>query len=453
MLIRFVIENFLSFGAPAEFSVDATRELHLRERTYAGGPDELRLLPVAALFGPNASGKSNLFRALQVLQRLVVEGVRPGGAIPVSPFRLDPTLRNSPTRFSIEFLAEGHAYAYEIELTSEQVLKESLHAVKASGKTPLFDRRAGAAQPEFTFGKTLSEGQAQDGQFLRFVGMGTRSNDLFLHQALDRSIAALKPVFSWFTHTLMLLDPKTVYPALGFHMAARHDFQSFCSDSIQRIGAGIESLEPEVLSLQESQLPERLRELALQGVTDTEGVLLGTPEGERYSVSKVDGELQVARVVSFHPGTDGKRVRFEFAEESDGTQRFIDLLPALYELGRPRSNRVVFVDELDRSLHSGLTRTVIESYLRSWQPSQATQFLFTTHDATLLDQDLFRRDEVWLLEKTQRGETQIRSLSDYRLRSDKRLMRDYLQGRFGAVPPTSRLLIRRNVAQAAPRMD
>jgi hypothetical protein len=170
---------------------------------------------------------------------------------------------------------------------------------------------------------------------------------------------------------------------------------------------------------------------------------MGTRDGQRFSFSKVNGEVQVARVVSYHPGTDGERVRFEFSEESDGTQRFMDLLPALYNLGRPNHQQVVFVDELDRSLHSGLTRSVVESYLQNWQPGQTTQFLFTSHDATLLDQDLFRRDEVWLLEKTDRGDTEIRSLGDYRVRTDKRLMKDYLQGRFGAVPRTRRLAMRR----------
>lgn len=443
MLIRLVIENFLSFGAPAEFSTEATRELHLRNRTYAAGPDGLRLLPVSVLFGANASGKSNLFRALQVLQQLVVEGVRPGASIPVSPFRLDPELRSAPTRLGIEFLAEGRVYGYDVELAADRVVSESLGLVRPSGRTSLFRRKAGPEQPSFDFSDALTGGRSEEEQFLSFVGKGTRNNDLFLHQALDRSVGSLKPAFEWFSHALMLLDPRTVYPALGFQMAARNDFRAFCTESVRRIGAGIESVEPEVVSLKDSQLPERLREMALRGVTDTEGMLLGTPEGDRFSVSKVHGELQVARVVSYHPGTNGQRVRFEFAEESDGTKRFIDLLPALYELGRPGSTRVVFVDELDRSFHSGLTRAVIESYLRSWQPGQATQFLFTSHDTTLLDQDLFRRDEVWLLEKTERGDTQIQSLGDFRLRTDKRLMKDYLQGRFGAIPRTRRLPIRR----------
>jgi len=307
----------------------------------------------------------------------------------------------------------------------------------------LFRRTLESDRPSFHFEDELTGGDPEQSQFLTFVGKGTRNNELFLHQALDRAVESLKPAFEWFSKILLLLDPRSVSPAMGFQLAAQDDFRSFFSDSVRRIGAGIESIEPEVLPVKDSNVPEHVREEAMRRLTDVDGVLMGTRDGQRFSFSKVNGEVQVARVVSYHPGTDGQRVRFEFSEESDGTQRFMDLLPALYHLGRPNHQQVVFVDELDRSLHSGLTRSVVESYLQNWQPGQTTQFLFTSHDATLLDQDLFRRDEVWLLEKTDRGDTEIRSLGDYRVRTDKRLMKDYLQGRFGAVPRTRRLAMRR----------
>lgn len=450
MLIRFSVENYLSFGARAEFSTVATREMHHRDRTYSAGPDGLRLLPVSVLFGPNASGKSNLFRALQFLRGLVVDGVRPEAAIPVTPFRLDPALRTAPSRFEIEFLSAGTAFAYEVTVTSSRVLEESLSRVRPSGKVLLFQRKADPDRPSFIFENELTGGDSKEWQFLAFVGMGTRSNELFLHQALDRAVESLKPAFEWFSKILLLLDPRSVSPAMVFQLAARDDFRSFCSDSVRRIGAGIESIEPEVLPIKDSTVPELVREEAMRRLTDVDGVLMGTRDGQRFSFSKVNGEVQVARVVSYHPGTDGERVCFEFSEESEGTQRFMDLLPALYNLGRPNHQQVVFVDELDRSLHSGLTRSVVESYLQNWLPGQTTQFLFTSHDATLLDQDLFRRDEVWLLEKTDRGDTEIRSLGDYRVRTDKRLMKDYLQGRFGAVPRTRRLAMRRPAFATTP---
>ena len=192
---------------------------------------------------------------------------------------------------------------------------------------------------------------------------------------------------------------------------------------------------PATLTLEEAAFPDVLKEQLRAQVTDTAGALLRTPNGQRYYVARIDGGIRVAKVVSFHTGSDGKPVRFEIPEESDGTQRFIDLLPVLHELGADMSEKVVFVDELDRSFHSGLTRTIIESFFFEWEPSSRAQLLFTTHDATLIDQELFRRDELWLVDKNAGGETELKNLSDYQVRSDKRLMKDYLLGRFGAIPP------------------
>ena len=195
MLIRFSVENYLSFGARAEFSTVATREMHHRDRTYSAGPDGLRLLPVSVLFGPNASGKSNLFRALQFLRGLVVDGVRPEAAIPVTPFRLDPAQRTAPSRFEIEFLSSGTAFAYDVTVTSARVLEESLSRVRPSGKVLLFRRTLESDRPSFHFEDELTGGDLEQSQFLNFVGKGTRNNELFLHQALDRAVESLKPAF------------------------------------------------------------------------------------------------------------------------------------------------------------------------------------------------------------------------------------------------------------------
>ncbi|MEI8108883.1 MAG: ATP/GTP-binding protein [Verrucomicrobiota bacterium] len=444
MLIRFTIENHLSFGKPAEFSTQATRELHHRARTFQTPIRGLRLLPITAIYGPNASGKSNLFKALKLVRDLVINGTRPGESTGAQPFRLDRARMGQPSRFEIEFLVGDKAFAYRFVATSQEVIEESLWELHVASKRLFFSRELGAAGSTYKFGP--ASGIADDEkerQFLEFVGKGTRTNQLFLHEALDRGVKQLNPVLDWFGRTLVLICPRSSSQSLELNLHEHQEFKNFCNHAVQRIDAGIESLDTEFASLGSAALSEEIKDMLRKQMTETENVFLRASDGQRYNAVMHEGEIQVAKIVSYHRGSDGKKVRFEIPEESEGTQRFIDLLPAFHDLGISGSEKVIFVDELDRSFHTRLTQTLIESYLAAWHDKSRTQLLFTTHDATPLDQDLFRRDEVALVEKSDEGETELQSLSDYRVRSDKRLMKDYLLGRYGAVPRTQTLRLRR----------
>jgi AAA15 family ATPase/GTPase len=139
--------------------------------------------------------------------------------------------------------------------------------------------------------------------------------------------------------------------------------------------------------------------------------------------------------VTFHRASNGKPIRFEISDESAGTQRLIDLLPAFHELLAGDSKKVFIIDELDRSLHTLLTRNLLESYLASRHKESRGQLIFTTHDGLLLDQDLFRRDEFWFIDKDETGASSLTSLSDFKdIRRDKDIRKSYLLGRFGGIP-------------------
>jgi AAA15 family ATPase/GTPase len=440
MLIRFSIENYLSFGKSAEFTAQATREMHHRDRTFKSPIAGLRLLPISAIYGPNAAGKSNLVKALRVVQELVIDGTRPGQDIPVHPFRLDDARIGQPSRFRVEFLADDKAFAYQFAATSREVVEESLHELRPTTSRLVFSRPPAGSECPYQFGPASgTEGDAKEQQFLEFVGKGTRGNQLFLHEALDRDVKQLGPVLAWFARTLMLIGPRSTPQVLALKMHLREEFRTFCNRVIRRLGAGIDDLGTELLSLENVPLSDDQKEKLRKEVTETTSALIVGPDGQRYSALMQDGEIRIAKLVSFHRSRKGDPVRFEIPEESDGTQRFIDLLPALYELGASSYGKVVFIDELDHSLHTLLTRTLLESYLDARDEKARSQLFFTTHDATLLDEDLFRRDEVTLVEKNDDGETEIKALSDYSVRSDKRLMKDYLLGRYGGIPETRTL--------------
>ena len=152
-------------------------------------------------------------------------------------------------------------------------------------------------------------------------------------------------------------------------------------------------------------------------------------------VSIEDGELVARRLTTIHQGRDGQEIQFEMSQESDGSLRVIDLLPAFMDLADARTDRVYVIDEIDRSLHSLLVRQLLELFLESCSASTRSQLLFTTHDLLTMDQDLLRRDEMWVMERNLYGESALISFNEYKgIRSDKDIRKSYLQGRLGGVP-------------------
>jgi uncharacterized protein len=205
-----------------------------------------------------------------------------------------------------------------------------------------------------------------------------------------------------------------------------------------------------VISWESVDLPKDLKAKLESDCRDGESLLLRSSDGHRLSISREKGELKVTQIVSYHqPVGATEPVVFDISDESDGTQRIVDLMSAFHQLSNADKEFVVFIDELDRSLHSRLTRALVESYLTCRPAEARTQLLFTTHDATLMDPELFRRDEIWVIDKNDKGESELASLGEFKLRSDKRLMKDYLMGRFGGVPNVHRLPLRPSAATIA----
>jgi AAA15 family ATPase/GTPase len=153
------------------------------------------------------------------------------------------------------------------------------------------------------------------------------------------------------------------------------------------------------------------------------------------ALSRRDGELIARKLVTFHSNSVGESVKFGMEYESDGSRRVIDLLPVFLDLCAENARKVYVIDELDRSLHTLLTRHLLEGYLSSCSSESRAQLLFTTHDVMLMDQDLIRRDEMWITERTDSGGSSLKSFSEFKdVRYDKDIRKSYLQGRLGGIP-------------------
>ncbi|MBK9778231.1 MAG: ATP-binding protein [bacterium] len=380
MLIRLQVENWQSFRGPAEFSLVASRERQHRERLPRLARPDLTVLPVAAVCGANASGKSNLFRALAFARKLVVEGTATDAPTGVEPFRLGRDTAAQPTRFRFEILADDVVYEFGFVVDAKAVREEWLLEVMATTERLLYRRRDGRIE----FGSA----HANDA-FLAFAFRGTRDNQLFLTNSVSQKVDHFKPVHDWFRDRLVFVSPDATFGRMDL----------FVGDD-----------------------PARTRGMDLMLARLDTGIV------------HLKGE-SLHRVVTQHRHEDGSLTRFELAHESDGTIRIIDLLPAFLDLADPATARIYVIDELDRSLHTLLTRRLLEMFLSASGPDTRGQLLFTTHDALLMDQSLLRRDEMWVTERNDRGESTLMSFSEYKdVRYDKDIRKSYLQGRLGGVP-------------------
>ena len=439
MLVRFSVANFLSFREVVEFSAIATPEQQHSARIGQLPAYEIRLLPIAAIFGANGAGKSNFVKALSFAQDLVARGTKPDQLLPVRPFRLDDTCSHRPAEFRFELLIGESIFEYRFAVTNGKIISESLKEFVRTREKKHFERKeSDSFEGSFDLGFYQKNLADVDFQFLQFVARGTRANQLFITECAERNVSHFQPIYRWFRETLKLITPETVSHGLEFTILDREEVREFANSILPRIDTGVARLDSEEVQFDSLGFPEPLRQhvisLAQKG-HDTM-VLMQAPGGSRYSVRFERGEIRARKLVTWHRTADGQGQRkFDLSEESSGTQRVIDLLPAFDELTKATHPKVFVVDEIDRSLHPNLTRELVQAYLAACGSEPRSQLLMTTHDALLLDQNLLRRDETWFIEKDETGASRLMALSDYRgVRKDTDIQKRYLSGRFGGVP-------------------
>ena len=265
---------------------------------------------------------------------------------------------------------------------------------------------------------------------------GTRDNQLFLTNSVSQKIDAFKPVYDWFKDTLELIAPDSRFELFEQFLDEGHPLYATMNKMLSQLDTGISHLGGEEIPFENLPLPEPIKmKLREELAEDTTVRLLPEPGNERFVVTRKNGELISKKLVTYHLNSDGSETKFDMRQESDGSQRVIDLLPAFLELSAAQSQKVYVIDEVDRSLHTLLIRRLLEDYLAKCSHNSRSQLLFTTHNVLLMDQDLLRRDEMWIAERNAEGISSLLSFSEYKdVRYDKDIRKSYLQGRLGGIP-------------------
>ncbi len=444
MLIQFTVENWMSFRDKATFSTVATNERQHGERVCKLKKFQTRVLPVAVIFGGNASGKTNFFRALSFAQTLIIYGPNADSPIPVEPFVLNKEGSSSPTKFAFELWCNDLIFKYSFSVNSEEVLEENLFLVNSSRERKLYDRQG--TQISFDDSLTTDESLRQR---LQFIFDSTWDNQLFLtnigsHKLASQIPEELKSVHKWFKETLRLISRDTYFQAWDL-LEGNKPFNQKVNRILAKLDTGISRLDFEDTPIPD-EMKSTLRDQILGNPNKSKYInlieydqLSGEQNIEHLVITSKQDELIAKKIATYH-NTNQSEVNIGFPKESHGSQRVIQLLPAFIDLASkvmsPEvESRLYIIDEIDRSLHSHMTVQLIQMYLDSCSPDSRNQLIFTTHDNSLINQELFRRDEIWFTERYQTGATTLVSLSDYKgVRDYKDIRKSYMDGRLGGVP-------------------
>ncbi len=433
MLISFTVGNFRSFAEPQTLSMVAAKDDAHPEHVVDCGT--FGLLRAAALYGANASGKSNLVKAFRVVKSLVTNSatlMTLGDVIPAAdPFRLDKLSVTKPSSFEVRLLLGGTEYQYGFSVTSDRSQYGTPATMDRVHDEWLFVKRAGTklSRPLMRHfnsetGKTewTLRGELRGA---KDITDKTRDNGLFLSRAAEMNVEFVKELFLWFQSGILQFDLADPLGPPMFETARRvgedPEFRIRVEGLVHDADLGIEGLSVE-------RTAERLESRdAEEAANDVARYLLFS------SLRRISFDVQ-----THHRLTDSEeRVRFSLQDdESNGTQRFFALIgPVLDALD---VGNLLVVDELECSMHPLLTRKVVELFQNPEANPKGAQLVFATHDSTLMSPALLRRDQIWLMEKNSKSATEMFSLCEIerekRPRKEEAFGKNYLAGRYGGVP-------------------
>ena len=432
MLIEFNVANYRSFRDEVTFSMVASPlkaeggEPDVRNQFAA--PGDISLLTSAAIYGANASGKSNLIAAFDFMQRFVsgsLENTERTGGIGVEPFRLSTETDTKPSFFEVVFIADDQHYRYGFEVTAQRVVAEWLHVVPTNlepdlskhedDEIMLFERDL----DDVVLGEKF-EAEGRD------LATRTRPNALFLSVGAQFNGETAQKVLGWFRTVGVVTGLGHLNVGMRkFTERMLKDMDSFreIADLVVQSDLGITGILISGQSPTSVQLPDGAIEEFLAG----KEIFPEFPNSE---------ERVEVRTAHSKIGDAGQSVAREFFDldvhESEGTRKLFAMSGPLVDT--LKRGEILIIDELDARLHPLLSKEIVRLFCDPQRNPNYAQLVFTTHDTNLLDHQLMRRDQIWFTEKDHQGASHLYSLVEFKIDNDALFERDYIQGRYGAIP-------------------
>lgn len=415
MLLEFSVGNYLSFKHKATLSMLATAiKEHVDTNIFS--TERYDLLKGAVIYGANASGKSNMVRAMSTMRRLVLQSFEQSSAddLDIIPFLLSTDTEDKPSFFETVFLIDNVRYRYGFEVDNYNVRAEWLFEALKSTEKPLFLREEDGIEvmKGFPEGRNLEE--------------RTRNNALFLAVTDQFNGKISQKIMKWFNNFISISGlSHEGYKGVTFGMLEDKQTRNTLLDFYKKLDLGFEEINISKKQFDPKELPSDMPEsLIKQLITDLEGAYkidIKTIHKKYNDKNKVVG-----------------RVEFDMrSQESSGTNKFFNVSGPIFDV--LNDGGLLVVDELDASLHPLLTLAVTKLFNSSEFNRNNAQLIFATHDTNLLCYGNYRRDQIYFVEKDEYGASDIYSLVEYKedgktIRKDRSFEKDYIEGRYGAIP-------------------
>lgn len=364
-----------------------------------------KLLKMTAIYGANASGKSNLFKILALISNIIKQSnfINPNVMLPIIPFKLDKETINKTSEFEIKFLIDGIRYVYGFETDTKNIYKEYLSYYPNGRPVKIFTRKN---INEYSF-------NVSDEKFLNDIKDKNTNNKFFIATATNWNFEKTKPAFEFLTEKMSVV--------MSYEQLNTYSYNMYFNDKDK-------SLEKFALKfLEKADFNIKGYEVIKERITDE---LISTlPD---IMKSFIPANTPMFKVNTTHI-INGDKYNFDISEESLGTQVIFSFIPVIKDV--IDNGKVLFIDEFDKSLHPFIVKYIVELFNDLELNRDNAQLIFNTHDTNLLDLELLRRDQIWFTEKNPKnGESTLYALDDFSIRKSENIEKGYLLGRYGAVP-------------------
>jgi AAA15 family ATPase/GTPase len=391
------------------------------------------LLKASAIYGANGAGKSNFIKAIDYFRKTVIAG-KIEKTIDDKKFKLNKISAKKPVSFEMEFVFSQKIYTYGFSITDNVILEEWLFESGSSKIDRLiFERKQDkTGKLNINMGVKYRKTKKQI-MLLELIKENLlQSNELLIGKSQLLKIKEISEAGDWIKKKIIVIYPKSKFWGLVPLMDESANFNATTNELLETLDTGVEQIRVDTINFENffGKEDDNLRKEIEHKLLSQPTVWVNPKMGDL--IAKIeDNKYVVKKIVALHKNSKGDDISFNVNEESDGTQRILDLIPAIILILQASST--VIIDEIDRSIHPSLLQALITKIMSDVNTNG--QLIFTTHESSLLDMSIFRPDEIWFTEKDKiSGATTLYSLSEFRPRYDLDISKGYLKGRFGAIP-------------------
>lgn len=431
MLIRFVVENFLSFNEEVEFNMLAGNMKN--HKKHVSNQNNLDILKASVIYGANGAGKSNLIKGIDFFKTAISEG-KLTKSVNSKKFKLNSENKEKPVTFEIEFSVNEKIYSYGVSINNSIVLNEWLYETGINKDKLVFEREFKDGKQHIKIANKYTRSQKSKLLIKLMEENLLANNELFLGKSETLKIEEISIIRGYLNNKIVIIYPNSTFSGLITSIISSKEFHTFSNELLETFDTGVQSLEVETVDFDKffGDDEKIIKDDILESFENNEksNIVLSFEKGTVLIV-KENEKIVVKKISSSHIDNLENKILFDVNDESDGTKRLLDFIPAFH--GILNDNITFIVDEIDQSLHPALLYSLVKKIVSD--ENTKGQFIFTTHESNLLDFDIFRQDEIWFVKKNKStGSSHIYSLEEFKPRNDLDIRKGYLKGRFGAIP-------------------